>query len=154
MKREILYTTSKPMSESDQSNGQWKCVDDRPFGCPNGCGLLSIESATSVYCKECGYVRTVIDYVEDDEPTIYIHGKEAVIRGVEREWDEDHPQGFEMSIHYEFIDSPREYTHEAHISQVRIEGGLAALNDHLLERGLVPQWWVDGKQEAPEQLDE
>jgi len=52
------------MTETEQTDGGWQCVDERPFECPNDCGLLSIESATSVYCKDCGYVRKVIDYVE------------------------------------------------------------------------------------------
>lgn len=52
------------MSEQNKADGEWKVVDERPFECPNDCGLLSIESATSVYCKNCGYVRKVIDYVE------------------------------------------------------------------------------------------
>jgi len=47
------------------TSGEWKCVDDRPFGCPNGCGLMDTESETSVYCTDCGYSRTVIALVKD-----------------------------------------------------------------------------------------
>lgn len=53
------------MSETNNSDGEWQCVDARPFECPNGHGLLSIESATSVWCEDCDYTRTVIDYVEE-----------------------------------------------------------------------------------------
>ena len=49
----------------NKSNGEWQCVDDRPFECPNCDRLLEIESATSVWCPDCKYVRKVIDYVED-----------------------------------------------------------------------------------------
>ena len=52
------------MSENE-TKGEWQCVDPRPFECPNYCGLLEIESATSVWCPDCGYVRKVIDYVEE-----------------------------------------------------------------------------------------
>lgn len=46
----------------EQDEG-WQVVDERPFECPNSGRLLEIESATSLYCPECGYSRTVIDYV-------------------------------------------------------------------------------------------
>lgn len=57
-----VYCVSMAQATTD---GEWKCVDDRPFECPNGDGLLEIESSTSVYCPDCGYTRTVIDYVEN-----------------------------------------------------------------------------------------
>jgi len=47
------------------ASGEWKCVDDRPFDCPNDCGLMNVESSTSVWCEDCGYSRTVIDHVEN-----------------------------------------------------------------------------------------
>lgn len=53
------------MTTETETAGEWKCIDDRPFECPNGHGLLEIESSTSVYCPTCNYVRTVIDFVEE-----------------------------------------------------------------------------------------
>jgi len=58
-------TGAQVNDEQSSTDGEWQVVDDRPFECPNGCGLLSIESSTSVWCSECGYTRTVIDYVDD-----------------------------------------------------------------------------------------
>lgn len=51
----------------EPDSGEKKCVDQRPFECPNGHGLLKIESATSVWCEECGYSRTVFESIPESE---------------------------------------------------------------------------------------
>lgn len=140
------------MTEQQTENGEWTVVDGRPFECPNDCGLLSIESSTSVYCQDCGYVRTVIDYVESD--TVYCNGEPCIIRGVEREFDHDAMLGYYVNVHIDWINEPKKHTTKVELNQLQISGGLSALNDHLEKRGLVPQWWVRGNQEVPEQLDE
>lgn len=50
-----------------EAEGEWKCVDARPFECPNGCGLLEVESELSVWCPDCSYVRTVMEWEPAEE---------------------------------------------------------------------------------------
>lgn len=54
------------MSQNQTEDREWKCIDDRPFECPNSGRLLKVESATSLWCPNCGYTRKVIDYVETE----------------------------------------------------------------------------------------
>lgn len=65
MSAELAQNGNAQTQTEDSNNGSWEVVDDRPFECPNGHGLLEIESATSVWCPQCIYSRTVIDYVEE-----------------------------------------------------------------------------------------
>lgn len=54
------------MSRSEETESGWNCVDPRPFECPNGHGLLEVESSTSVYCPQCDYSRVVFEPTEVD----------------------------------------------------------------------------------------
>jgi len=138
------------MSERQSDDGEWKCVDARPFECPNGHGLLKVESSTSVYCTQCGYVREVMQWDDgSEEPTVYVYGKPVHVRGIERRWDDGMELGYEMIAHIDFINEQQASTTEVPLNQLKIDGGLSALNDYLRERDMVPQWWVNGKVEPP-----
>jgi len=57
------------MSDSNHQSSEapkgYEFVDDRPPVCPNGCGLLTAVGYTDMGCDDCGYVRTVIEAVEE-----------------------------------------------------------------------------------------
>jgi hypothetical protein len=81
--------------------------------------------------------------------TVYVNGEEAIIRGIERrqeQFHDEHPRAGEWATfvyaHVDFVEHPNEHTTDVPIGAVRIDGGGQALNEHLLERGLVPEWWV------------
>lgn len=54
------------MGAKGGNKGEWKCVDDRPFECPNGHGIMKTESSVSVWCEECDYSRTVFAFVKEE----------------------------------------------------------------------------------------
>lgn len=94
---------------------------------------------------------TGADQPTDDgsDPTIYANGEPCIIRGIERreeQYGDSHPKAGEWGVfvyaHVEFIESPEEYTYDVPISALGVEGGAPVLNEYLVERGLVPEWWT------------
>lgn len=90
----------------------------------------------------------------DDSLTVYVAGEPAIIRGVERE-EAETTTGLDFTdvwLHVDFVESPEAETTKVNISEVKCEGALAALTEHLLERDLVPEWWADNDP-LPDSLD-
>lgn len=132
----------------DTESGEWGCVDDRPFECPNDHGIMETESSTSVHCPECGYSRTVIDHVETDEkePRFYVMGEQVMVRGFK--FRQDETRGGQEYDHLTAIIQFHETTEtaEVELNQLKAEGGAKAIWDYGVENNMIPQWMADNKE--------
>jgi hypothetical protein len=90
----------------------------------------------------------------DHDPTIYCYGEPVVVRGIEREEAETHSgRPFtDIWAHIDFVDDPQRRTRRVNLSTLKTDGGLSSLTEHLVDRGLVPDWW-GSNDPVPDSLD-
>lgn len=92
-----------------------------------------------------------------DTLDVYVGGEPVIVRGVEREVAEPAGNGpdefIDLWFHVDFVDYPERKTNRFNISQMKAEGGLSALMDHVQSRGLTPDWYHDNGREVPDSLD-
>lgn len=91
---------------------------------------------------------------ESDDQSIYCYGEEVVVRGVERVDAENHSgESFTaIWVHVDFVNDPDTRTRRVNLSALSTDGGLSALTDRFVERGLVPEWWASNEP-VPDSLD-
>jgi hypothetical protein len=82
---------------------------------------------------------------ETEDFRAYLAGEEVIIRGVERAKEQGEHGEWNLYVYLivDYPHNPTRKTPRVPMGAIKCDGGLSALNDHLLERGLVPEWWVE-----------
>ena len=87
-----------------------------------------------------------------DDMTIYAFGAEMAVRGVEMERAESVRGDTFTDVWLHAQPEDEVDTIRVNISNVRYDGGSAALTEDLHERGMVPDWYAAGHP-TPEEYD-